>query len=231
MGTTVMPFERSSEATELQSPSATDLLRRAVKSKNISPREAELIISQAERRRGAGSDAARRYIDAAVVKLLAARERAPRKRAPRMTVYRATPKPPSFLVEVQKQLLEWALGECAELPTRDGVDEPALQRAVADFMADVRAAGTNLRHRLRSFSSVGVSAASSLVAINAALRELGLDIVRHARQIDVGEVRQAHRRLARMFHPDLNDGPEMRSRFERVQAAYERILEAVERAR
>ena len=53
---------------------------------------------------------------------------------------------------------------------------------------------------------------------------LGID-----READDAAVRQAYRRLARTFHPDVNDNPEARAQFEAVQSAYETLSEPLRR--
>ncbi|MFN3962358.1 MAG: DnaJ domain-containing protein, partial [Fimbriimonadaceae bacterium] len=53
---------------------------------------------------------------------------------------------------------------------------------------------------------------------------LGID-----READDAAVRQAYRRLARTYHPDVNDSPEARAQFEAVQSAYETLSEPLRR--
>jgi len=53
---------------------------------------------------------------------------------------------------------------------------------------------------------------------------LGID-----RQADEAAIRQAYRRLARAYHPDVNDSPEARTLFEAVQSAYETLSEPLRR--
>jgi DnaJ-class molecular chaperone len=45
------------------------------------------------------------------------------------------------------------------------------------------------------------------------------------------EIRRAHRKLAKQFHPDRNKSPEAASRFSEVQEAYEALSDANKRAR
>lgn len=213
---------------------STDALKRAVDQGKLPLYEAEGIVKEAERRRVPGSRNAQRLVDHLLERKLRDRENGKRPkhtRAPRTPVFDPTPKKASFLTDVQRQLLDWAVSEMPA-STRSSFARSALVNdAVKSFMVDVRAAASALRVRLRRLSVSlsgrvkAVDGPNSLSDTNDALAVLGLSAVRRLGEVDLVEVRRTHRVLARAYHPDLNDAPNAREKFERIHGAYERVLE------
>lgn len=64
----------------------------------------------------------------------------------------------------------------------------------------------------------------------AAVRDL-YEILGVPRDASAEEIKKAYRRLAREFHPDVNDSPEAEQRFKEVAGAYEILSDAGKRAR
>ena len=64
----------------------------------------------------------------------------------------------------------------------------------------------------------------------ATVRDL-YEILGIGRDASIDDIRTAYRRLAREFHPDLNDDPEAEQRFKEVAGAYEILSDADKRAR
>jgi len=56
------------------------------------------------------------------------------------------------------------------------------------------------------------------------------DVLGIGRNATTDEIRRAHRRLARKFHPDINKDPEAAQRFSEVQAAYDTLSDPQKRA-
>lgn len=57
------------------------------------------------------------------------------------------------------------------------------------------------------------------------------EILGVARNADADELKQAYRRLARKYHPDVNKAPEAEDRFKEINTAYEALSEPEMRAR
>ncbi len=55
------------------------------------------------------------------------------------------------------------------------------------------------------------------------------DVLGIARTATTGEIRAAYRRLARMYHPDLNAGPESEARMQEINEAYNVLSDPVRR--
>jgi ParB-like chromosome segregation protein Spo0J len=215
-----------------QNPTSTDDLKSAVDEGKLSLYEADLIIQEVERRRAAGSRNARRLVNELLQRAL--RERRQRKntkhtRAPRTPVFEAKPKRSTLFRDVQQQLLDWAMSETPAAVRNAQIHAPVLNAAVKDFMVEVRAAASAFRLRVRRISGAAGTTTKtpleSLRAVNDGLQILGLRAVKRLDDVDLDEVRRTHRVMARAYHPDLNDAPEARDKFERVHGAYERILE------
>jgi len=64
----------------------------------------------------------------------------------------------------------------------------------------------------------------------ATVRDL-YEILGIGRDASAEDIRTAYRRLAREFHPDVNDDPEAEQRFKEVAGAYEILSDADKRAR
>ena len=64
----------------------------------------------------------------------------------------------------------------------------------------------------------------------ATVRDL-YEILGIGRDASTEDIRTAYRRLAREFHPDVNDDPEAEQRFKEVAGAYEILSDADKRAR
>ena len=64
----------------------------------------------------------------------------------------------------------------------------------------------------------------------ATVRDL-YEILGVGRDASTEDIRTAYRRLAREFHPDVNDDPEAEQRFKEVAGAYEILSDADKRAR
>lgn len=220
-----------------ENETSTDALKRAVDQGKLPLYEAEGIVREAERRRIPGSRNAQRLVDQLLERKLRDRENGRRPkhtRAPRTPVFDPTPKQASFLSDVQRQLLDWALSEMPASLRSSFAGSALVSDAIKSFMVDVRAAASGLRVRLRRFSespSGRVKPAggrNSLADANDALAVLGLSSVRRLGDVDLTEVRRTHRVLARAYHPDLNDAPNAREKFERIHGAYERVLDLCE---
>ncbi|HVU11227.1 MAG TPA: J domain-containing protein [Phototrophicaceae bacterium] len=76
--------------------------------------------------------------------------------------------------------------------------------------------------RIANFEATGDTRPTAVVnsALSVYYRRLGI-----AENAGRGEVRQAYRKLARRFHPDLNSDPEATVRMQQINEAYERILD------
>src|SRR4029450_3596884 len=57
------------------------------------------------------------------------------------------------------------------------------------------------------------------------------EILGSGRGASTEDIRTAYRRLAREFHPDVNDDPQAEQRFKEVAGAYEILSDAAKRAR
>lgn len=212
-------------------PTSTDELKTAVDTGKLSLYEADLIIQEAERRRAPGSRNARRLVNELLQRALRERQTKGQKkhtRAPRTPVFEGKPKRATFLRDLQQQLLDWAVSETPATIRNTEIHRALVSAAVKDFMVEIRAASSALRMRLRRIASNGRAAKpaiQSLREVNDALQILGLRTVKRLDDVDLDEVRRTHRVMARAYHPDLNDAPQARDKFERVHGAYERILE------
>ena len=215
--------------------SSTDALKRAVDEGTLPLHEAEAIINEAERRRQPGSRSARRLVDQLLERALQRKQKPKRRkfrRAPRTPVFNATPKKPSFLHELQRQLLDWAMSEIPPQARSSPVGAPLVNDAVKCFLVDVRTAASSLRVKLRRLDGAArfggakrFASENPIGVANEALSILGLQPVRSVDDVDLDEARRTHRVLARAYHPDLNDAPQAREKFERIHGAYERLLE------
>jgi hypothetical protein len=217
------------------SPTSTENLKTAVDSGRLPLSVAYKIVLTAERRRAPGSANARFLVNALLQRALDARStegRSKGRRAPRTPVFDPAPKQPSFLQEMQRQIAEWAISEIPANVRNRSAYATQVQDAVKDLLVELRAATGAFRARLRrigSRSPKGIAPSSHLPKLNDALALLNLRPVRSADSVDLDEVKRTHRLLARTLHPDVNAAPGSRDAFERMQCAYEHVLEICER--
>jgi hypothetical protein len=214
------------------SASSTNELKIAVDTGRIPLRVAHRIIVTAEGRREPGTPNARHLVNQLLQQALDSRANGKHRRAPRTPTFNPTPKPPSFLVDMQRQVLDWVLGQMpAKL--RDGsVQSAPFQAAVRDLMVEIRAVTAAFRARVRRLGTLNADQGSkrhSILALNESLHVLNLQPVKRIDDVDLGEVRRTHRLLARAYHPDINDTKGASEEFHRVQGAYEEVLAICDR--
>jgi hypothetical protein len=208
------------------SVSSTEELKAAVDKGRLSLRQAYRIITKVERRRVPGSTGAKDLVNRLLAQLLATRREKRRRGEPRTPVFSASPKPASFLIDLQRQVADWAMSQSPDEARNSALHAASIHAAVRDLMVELRAATSGFKARLQRLVKLlsDETKADSVLALNESLQVLTLKPVTHVNGVDLAEVKRTHRLLARAYHPDLNASQGARDEFERVHRAYEQVL-------
>jgi hypothetical protein len=212
---------------------STDSLKDAVVRNRIRIGEAVKLIVSVEEEHAPGSEEARRAVDEAVNAAKRAGRR--KRRGPKFPSFdRGEPAKaaPNFWGGLKQQVVEWALKQSDR--RMNGLGEMVVHLIISDCAADVKAAVEEMKRKVerelkRPSHQQSFDPKDRHQRINRLLGELGMPPVRRGQAVDLREIKKAHKRIARQYHPDFTVNDPVRTKqFIEKQAVYKELMSLVE---